>query len=304
MGSWLSYGLGSENRDLPGFVVLMSGQNNPDGGKSCWGSGFLPTVYQGVELRSAGDPVLFLSDAPGVTRASRRDSLDVLRELNQHRFAGDGRPRDPDPHRGLRARVPDADERAGAGGPDARARRRARALRHRARQGLLREQLPAGATARRARRALRPALPPRLGPPRHRHRRRPGQQPAEAVPRGGPGCGGAREGPRRARPARRDAGGVGRRVRPHPDDRGPQQLEVPRPRPPPAGVHDVAGGRRNQARDGAGRDRRARLQRGRGSRGRARPARDDAAPAGARPHEARRTASWGVRSGSPTSRAT
>jgi hypothetical protein len=92
MGSWLSYGLGSENRDLPGFVVLMSGQNNPDGGKSCWGSGFLPTVYQGVELRSAGDPVLFLSDAPGVTRASRRDSLDVLRELNQHRFQETGDP--------------------------------------------------------------------------------------------------------------------------------------------------------------------------------------------------------------------
>jgi hypothetical protein len=92
MGSWLSYGLGSENRDLPGFVVLISGQNNPDGGKSCWGSGFLPTVYQGVELRNAGDPVLFLTDAPGVTRESRRDVLDVVRALNQRSFEGSGDP--------------------------------------------------------------------------------------------------------------------------------------------------------------------------------------------------------------------
>src|SRR5712691_1142428 len=56
LGSWLTYGLGSESRDLPGFVVLLSGENQPDGGKSCWGSGFLPTVYQGVEFRSKGDP--------------------------------------------------------------------------------------------------------------------------------------------------------------------------------------------------------------------------------------------------------
>ena len=92
MGSWLTYGLGSESRDLPGFCVLISGENNPDGGKSCWGSGFLPTVYQGVELRSAGDPVLHLSDPPGITKAARRDSLDVLRVLNQRRFDETGDP--------------------------------------------------------------------------------------------------------------------------------------------------------------------------------------------------------------------
>ena len=91
-GSWLSYGLGSENRDLPAFVVLISGQNNPDGGKSCWGSGFLPTVYQGVELRNVGEPVLFLNDPPGVTRAARRDSLDVLRALNERHRAETGDP--------------------------------------------------------------------------------------------------------------------------------------------------------------------------------------------------------------------
>jgi len=81
-GSWLSYGLGSENADLPGFVVLISGENNPDGGKSCWSSGFLPTVYQGVEFRSKGEPVLFVTDPDGVTREIRRDMLDALRDLN------------------------------------------------------------------------------------------------------------------------------------------------------------------------------------------------------------------------------
>lgn len=82
MGSWLTYGLGSENADLPGFVVLISGISNPDGGKSCWGSGFIPSAYQGVEFRSQGDPVLFVSDPDGVSREVRRDTLDVLRDLN------------------------------------------------------------------------------------------------------------------------------------------------------------------------------------------------------------------------------
>ncbi|HSI74134.1 MAG TPA: DUF1501 domain-containing protein [Fimbriimonas sp.] len=83
LGSWLTYGLGTENKDLPGFVVLMSGLNNPDGGKACWGSGFLPTVYQGVEFRSTGEPVLFVKDPDGVTREIRRDTLDAIRDLNR-----------------------------------------------------------------------------------------------------------------------------------------------------------------------------------------------------------------------------
>jgi Protein of unknown function (DUF1501) len=82
MGAWVNYGLGAESKDLPGFVVLLSGENQPDGGKSCWGSGFLPTVYQGVEFRSKGDPVLFLTNPPGVRPEDRRASLDVLREMN------------------------------------------------------------------------------------------------------------------------------------------------------------------------------------------------------------------------------
>jgi len=82
MGSWLTYGLGNDKRDLPGFVVLISGISNPDGGKSCWGSGFLPTVYQGVEFRSQGEPVLFVENPDGVSSEVRRDSLDALRDLN------------------------------------------------------------------------------------------------------------------------------------------------------------------------------------------------------------------------------
>lgn len=82
MGSWLTYGLGSECQDLPGFVVLISGQNNPDGGKACWSSGFLPTHYQGVEFRSKGDPVLYVSDPEGVDPMTRRQMLDTLKELN------------------------------------------------------------------------------------------------------------------------------------------------------------------------------------------------------------------------------
>src|SRR5664279_1544867 len=92
MGSWATYGLGSESSDLPGFVVLISGENQPDGGKACWGSGFLPTVYQGVEFRSQGDPVLFLTDPEGVPKQARRESLDLLKDLNETHLKEDGDP--------------------------------------------------------------------------------------------------------------------------------------------------------------------------------------------------------------------
>ena len=91
-GSWTTYGLGSENQDLPGFVVLLSGKNQPDGGRSCWGSGFLPTFYQGVEFRRSGDPVLFLSNPDGVDANTRRHSLDLMRELNEAHEADVGDP--------------------------------------------------------------------------------------------------------------------------------------------------------------------------------------------------------------------
>src|SRR5262245_48621448 len=83
MRAWLTYGLGSENSDLPGFVVFLSGSSQPDGGKSCYGAGFLPTVYQGVEFRSKGDPVLSLSNPEGISTEARRDSIDSLNTLNR-----------------------------------------------------------------------------------------------------------------------------------------------------------------------------------------------------------------------------
>jgi hypothetical protein len=92
MGAWTLYGLGSDTRDLPGFVVFSSGAKGPSGGDSCWGSGFLPTVYQGVEFRSGGDPVLYLSNPAGVDRQLQRDSLDALRQLNQMRLDVTGDP--------------------------------------------------------------------------------------------------------------------------------------------------------------------------------------------------------------------
>ncbi|MBM3830945.1 MAG: DUF1501 domain-containing protein [Verrucomicrobia bacterium] len=83
MGTWVTYGLGTENENLPGFVVLISSGVQPSGGQSCWGSGFLPSVYQGVQCRSKGDPVLYVSNPPGMDREMRRRTLDTLRDLNQ-----------------------------------------------------------------------------------------------------------------------------------------------------------------------------------------------------------------------------
>ncbi len=83
MGSWATYGLGTENQDLPGFVVLVSGNSTPSAGKSLWGSGFLPSVYQGVQCRTQGDPVLYLSDPEGMSRSMRRKTLDAIGDLNR-----------------------------------------------------------------------------------------------------------------------------------------------------------------------------------------------------------------------------
>lgn len=83
MGSWLSYGLGSENKDLPAFVVLLSGQGQGQNLHArYWGSGFLPSIHQGVQFRGSGDPVLYLSNPPGVSREARRVMLDSSAELN------------------------------------------------------------------------------------------------------------------------------------------------------------------------------------------------------------------------------
>lgn len=86
LGSWVTYGLGSENANLPAFVVLTSGGKDPDAGKSIWGSGFLPSVFQGVQCRSEGDPVLFLNNPEGMNRDLRRASIDAISEINRLQY--------------------------------------------------------------------------------------------------------------------------------------------------------------------------------------------------------------------------
>ncbi len=92
MGSWLTYGLGSESQELPGFVVLISGGTDPTGGKALWSTGFLPTVYQGVQCRTSGEPILYVNNPPGMDRDVRRRSLDALRKLNEFELQQFGDP--------------------------------------------------------------------------------------------------------------------------------------------------------------------------------------------------------------------
>jgi hypothetical protein len=92
MGSWVTYGIGSASRNLPGFVVLQSGPRGPRGGASLWSSGFLPTTYQGVPFRSGGDPVLNLSTPKGIAPARQRDTLDAIKDLNASRLEATGDP--------------------------------------------------------------------------------------------------------------------------------------------------------------------------------------------------------------------
>jgi uncharacterized protein (DUF1501 family) len=91
MGAWTTYGLGSESQDLPGYVVFSTGTKGTSGGSGNWGCGFLPTVYQGVPFRGQGDPVLYLSNPPGIDKQVQRDSLDAIRNLNEQHLgiAGD-----------------------------------------------------------------------------------------------------------------------------------------------------------------------------------------------------------------------
>lgn len=92
LGSWVTYGLGSENENLPGFVVLLSGGKQPDAGRSVFGSGFLPSVFQGVQCRSAADPVLYVGDPAGTSRELRRKAIDAINEINERQYREFGDP--------------------------------------------------------------------------------------------------------------------------------------------------------------------------------------------------------------------
>lgn len=91
LGAWTNYGLGSPNQDLPGFVVMVTGQY-PGAGNSIFGSGFLPSVYQGIEFRGQGDPVLFLSNPKGVDAFARRKVISAVNQLNEMQLDGVGDP--------------------------------------------------------------------------------------------------------------------------------------------------------------------------------------------------------------------
>jgi hypothetical protein len=86
IGSWVTYGLGAENNNLPGYVVLTSGGKTPDAGKSVWGSGFLPSIYQGVQCRSQGEPVLYLNDPAGMDRDLKRKTIEAINAVNKEHF--------------------------------------------------------------------------------------------------------------------------------------------------------------------------------------------------------------------------
>jgi hypothetical protein len=92
MGAWLTYGIGSESRDLPGFVVLQSGPRGPRGGNPLWGSGFLPTTYQGVPLLPGPEPILNLANPPGIDRARQTSFFDTVQKLNSERLTAVGDP--------------------------------------------------------------------------------------------------------------------------------------------------------------------------------------------------------------------
>src|SRR5581483_564818 len=91
LGSWVLYGLGAETSELPAFVVMSTG-SGISGGSANWSSGFLPTVYTGVRLRNSGDPILHVSNPAGIDNRTQRDSLDLVRTLNERRAASDGDP--------------------------------------------------------------------------------------------------------------------------------------------------------------------------------------------------------------------
>ena len=224
MGAWVTYGIGSESSDLPGFVVLQSGPRGPRGGAVATGAaGFCPASYQGVPLpldaaiRSSTSPA-----PPGITAERQRDTIDAVRELNLKRLVATG-----DPEISTRIAPYEMAYRMQTSAPElidlqGESQETLRPVRGRARQAVVRQQLPARPPARRARRAVRPALSHQLGQPR-----RPGREPRRATSR--------KSAAKSTRPCAalvkdlKQRGllddtlvDLGRRVRPHADGREPR----------------------------------------------------------------------------------
>ncbi len=164
MGAWITYGIGSESKDLPGFVVLQSGPRGPRGGAALYASGFLPTTFQGVPFRGTGEPILDLTSPKGISRERQRDVIDTVRDLNAARLAETG-----DPEIATRIAAYEMAYRMQTSAPELidiakEDQKTLDRLRGSAGQALVCEQLPSGPTARGTRRALRAALSHRLGP--------------------------------------------------------------------------------------------------------------------------------------------
>ncbi|MBX3361562.1 MAG: DUF1501 domain-containing protein [Phycisphaeraceae bacterium] len=233
IGSWAVYGLGSENQNLPGFVVLLSGRLKSSSGKSVWGSGFLPSVYQGCQCRSEGEPILYVNNPKGVDRPTRREALDLLGHLNPSTPRIAQRPRDTQPRRAVRTRLPHAGLRPRSDGHLSRTKPHPQHVRCRSRGSQLRSKLRPRPTHARTGRPLRPTLRPRLGCPRHTPRRRHHHPTADQVPTDRSGSRRPRARPQATRHARGHAGRMVRRVRPHRHERRTRRLKVPGTRPPP-----------------------------------------------------------------------
>ena len=209
-GAWLSYGIGSENKDLPAYVVLLSGNSNPDGGSACYGSGFLPDGPSGRSV-----PEARRSDQLRVESRRRvhghSPSFDRPHQPDERgEFEAGGRSGNPDANRAVRAGVSDAVQRAGADRSLEGTRQGAGAVQRRARRGVVRQQSPAGQASAREGRALRPPDPSQLG---HAWRRGPGgrlQQVPGELPSGRWSDGRVDHGSERAGNVRRHARSSGR----------------------------------------------------------------------------------------------
>jgi LmbE family N-acetylglucosaminyl deacetylase len=279
MGSWVTYGLGSVNQDLPGFVVLLSGGTDPTGGKSLWGSGFLPGVYQGTQCRTTGEPILFANNPAGMSRDSRRRTLDALKTLNEAELKRFG-----DPETRTRIEQYELAYRMQVSVPDVfdigKEPERIRNL--------------YGAKPGEGSFANNCLLARRLVEKGTRyvqlydwgwdiHGTSPGDDLMEAFPKKcrdvDQACAGAHHRPEAARDARRDAGDLGWRIRPYAHERGARRLNLPRARPSSGLLHHVVRWRRHQTRPSARRDGRFRLRHRRRQGDGARPADDGAASA-------------------------
>ena len=248
LGSWVNYGLGSENENLPGFVVMLDQTGGPISGAKNWSSGYMPATYQATVLRASGVPIHDLASPAGTERTTQRLLLDRLRQKNEAHLAARA------DNTELAARIASYELAFKMQQPRPRrstsrqeTAETACSLRHRsAAHGRFRPQVLDRPPTGRARRAVRPDLFRRRPQRRQLGRpRRSGRQPHQARRQHRQADRRPAQGSETQRAARSDAGGLGRRVRP-PADRRVRQGD--RPRPQCLRLHDVAGRRRDQGR--------------------------------------------------------